>query len=199
MEPVDQTGSAIAAVYARAILAIAQESGVQGVVAEQLDELVGLADRSPEFAHFLSATTVDWEARRGSLEKMFRGRLHDLVLDSLQVLNRKQRMGLVGELARQYRLALETAEHRIEIEVTTPAVLSDSLRTDLVEALRAKTGAEPVLNEHVDDRLIGGIVVRIGDKKMDYSVATQLRGLRRALLVRGASELHRSGHYIDES
>jgi len=199
MESVDQTGSAIAAVYARALLELARASGDQAAVAEELAELVGLAEKSAEFAHFLTADTIDGEARRASLEKMFRGRMIDVVVDTLQVLNRKQRMGLVLELARQYRLALEAVEHRVEVEVTTPVALSDALRLGLVEALRKRTGSEPVLTEHLDERLIGGLVVRVGDEKLDFSVATQLRGLQRAMLNRGAAELQGSEQYIDES
>ena len=59
--------------------------------------------------------------------------------------------------------------------------LTDELRRELAAAASRMVGRRPNLIEEVDESLIGGLVVRIGDRKYDTSVATQLRGLRQTL------------------
>jgi F-type H+-transporting ATPase subunit delta len=197
MQSVDEVGVAIAGVYARALLDIADKSGAADSVREELDGLVALANRDSAFAHFLESTVIDVDQRRASLEKMFRGRLSDLVLDTLQVLNRKDRLMLLEEVARQYVLALEESRNEVEITVTTAKPLDESSRTELMEALKRHTGAGPVVTEEVDENLIGGMIVRVGDEKIDFSVATKLRRLHQLLLERASHEIHSGRHYYE--
>jgi len=196
MLPVDEVGVAIAGVYARALLAMAAKFGAQESVLRELDDVVAYADREATFGQFLESSVIDTDQRRASLEKMFRGRLSDLVLDTLQILNRKERLALLEVIARQYRLALEGQRHEIEITVTSAVALTDETRRQLVEALKRHTGAEPVLTQEVDANLIGGMVVRIGDEKIDFSLATQLRRLREALLARASREIHAGRGFV---
>ncbi len=197
MQPVDEVGVAIAGVYARALLDIADKTGAADTVREELDGLTTLANRDSAFAHFLESTVIDVDQRRASLEKMFRGRLSDLVLDTLQVLNRKDRLMLLEEVTRQYVLALEESRNEVEITVTTAKPLDENSRTELMEALKRHTGAEPVVTEKVDEDLIGGMIVRVGDEKIDFSVATKLRRLHQMLLERASHEIHSGRHYYE--
>ena len=190
MQPVDEVGIAIAGVYARALLEMADKAGATDSVLQELNGLVTLANRDPAFEQFLESTIIDDDQRRASLEKMFRGRLSDLLLDTLGVLNRNGRLMLLEEIARQYVLALEKQRNEVEITVTTAAPLDKGSRRSLIEALRRHTGSEPVLTERVDEDLLGGMIVRVGDEKIDFSLATKLRGLREALLARASHEIH---------
>lgn len=198
MLAVDEVGVAIAAVYAKALLELAGENDMQEATLQELDELVSYANRDAAFEQFLSSAVVDVDARRGSLEKMLRGKVSDLVLDAVQVLNRKGRLPLLEAVCRQYRLAMEAQQNQLEVTVTSAVPLGDEARESLRQALTRHTGAEAILSEQVDPAILGGMVVRIGDEKVDFSVSTKLQGLRRTLLARASREIHGGRDYFDD-
>ena len=85
---------ALAKVYSKSMLDLAES---QGQADELLDELMAMKemlDKNAQLDDFLSSPTVDVTARAQTLEKAVRGKASDLLVDSLQVLNRKERLGL---------------------------------------------------------------------------------------------------------
>ena len=198
MLPVDQVGVAIAAVYAKALLELAGKDGTLDSAIDELEELVSYAKGEPAFEQFLTSTVIDADARRTSLEKMLRGRVSDLVVDALQVLNRKDRLALLEEVCRQYRLALEAMQNQVEVTVTSATPLIDEARESLLSALKRHTGADAILSEQVDPSLIGGMVVRTEDEKIDFSVSTKLGAFRKKLTTRASHEIHSGRDYFED-
>lgn len=198
MLPVDEVGVAIAAVYAKALLELAGENGTRESVLEELDELVSYANRDPAFEQFLTSAVINTDTRRASLEKILRGKTSDLILDTIQVLNRKDRLALLEEVCRQYRLALEAQQNQVEVTVTSAVPLSDDARESLLGALKQHTGAQAILCERVDPSIIGGLVLQIEDEKIDFSVSTRLRGFRKTLLTRASHEIHGGRNYFED-
>ena len=68
----------------------------------ELEELVRLLESDPGFAGFITAASVDDDDRQKSLEQIFRGRLSDIVLNTLQVMNQHNRAGLLHQLLRAF-------------------------------------------------------------------------------------------------
>ncbi|MFQ5418059.1 MAG: ATP synthase F1 subunit delta [Myxococcota bacterium] len=190
--------SAVANVYGHAMLALADEQGHGDAL---LDEVLGLRrclDADPGFEAFLSSPTVDGDTRGNAVERMFRGRVSDLLVDALQVLNRKERLGALRGVIESYRVAYESRRGRVDVFVATATPLSDAMRRRVTDAAARIAGREPQLVESVDASLIGGLVLRIGDRKMDASVATRLRRLEDALAARASQEIHHGRTYVEQ-
>ncbi|MGD2108332.1 MAG: ATP synthase F1 subunit delta [Phycisphaerae bacterium] len=188
---------AVARVYAGAMLELAEARNETAQLQTELLELAERVDTNPDFARFLSSPLVDAKARRAALEKLFRGRYSDLLVDSLQVLNRKDRLGLIRAVAEAFRLDYEDARGRLEVHVRTAVPLPDELRGRIKTVAKEKTGKDVDLVETVDDSLIGGLVMRIGDEKFDASVATRLKTIGAALLERASHEIHGGRSYLE--
>jgi F-type H+-transporting ATPase subunit delta len=184
-------------IYADALLAAANEQGAADEVAEHFDELVAYLDRDPAFVRFLAAMTIDDDARRNSLEQLFRGRMHELLLNLLQVLNDNGRLALVRAVYQCFRPRLREQRGQVEVHVRTAAAMPEDLRRALTALLSEKLGRQAILNEQVDDALIGGLVVQVGDKRVDASMAGQLRRLRDTLLSRPSLAADRK-RYLSE-
>jgi F-type H+-transporting ATPase subunit delta len=182
---------ALARVYARSLLEVAREEEAAGPIEEELEELVALFDRMPEFERFLASPLVDEEARQEALERILHGRASDLVTDALQVMNRKGRLGLVRAMAAAYRRAHQEVKGEVDVLVETAVPLSDGQRQRVSAAVAGATGRRPQIVERVKAALIGGMVVRVGDQKMDGSVARRLRLLRERLMERASREIQR--------
>ena len=125
MAEVDDEQLALAGVYSRAMLELAVSSGEADTLLEELRELSALAEENADFEAFLSSPTIDAEVREQSLEKLFRGKASDLLVNSLQILNRKERLGLVRAVAESYRLAHEELRGQIDAHVRTAVKLND--------------------------------------------------------------------------
>ena len=185
----------IARIYATAMLNLSKSSGQADGLRQELADVAGLLVGQPEFEVFLSNPTVGAEARQRMIEKVFRGRFGDVLVDSLQVLNRKDRLGLIRSIADAYRLLHDELMKRIEVHVRTAVPLSDAMRAKLRTKLAAKTGKQAELVETVDETLIGGMIVQINDEKYDNSVLRKLLTLGRNLLDRASREIYSGRTY----
>jgi len=180
---------AVARVYARALLDLAEETSAAEEVLDELQGVARLAEADPALADFLASPLVGAETRRQAIERLFRGRASDLVVDALQVISKKGRLGILAAIAESYR-----QEHRdrlglVDVLVTTAVPLPRALAERLSRALEAKTGKTSHLIEQVDPELLGGLVVRVGDQKFDASVVRKLGRLAAALAERASREI----------
>lgn len=194
MSSFDDKTLAVAKVYAAAMLDLAAKRGEADELGDELHQMVRLAERDPRFARFLADPLADAGERRESIEKMFRGQASDLLVDSLQVLNRKGRFGILPAITQVYHQELDRLRKRVEVQVTSAVPLTDELRHRLAAAVEGQTGRKARLDERVDESLLGGMVVQIGDRKIDASVTTRLEGLAAAMLDRASREIHRGAH-----
>lgn len=188
---------ALARVYATAMLQLAESLGETDALLEELRDFAGRVEKDADLRGFLSSPVVDAKTRQETLEKLFRGRRSDLFVDAVQVLNRKGRLNLMEAVAEVYYLELEELRGRVEVHVRTAAPLTRRLREKLREMAKAQTGKEVDLVESVDESLIGGLVVQMGDRKLDASVATRLKRLSAALADRASFEIHSGTSFVD--
>ncbi|MCK4341030.1 MAG: ATP synthase F1 subunit delta [Phycisphaerae bacterium] len=176
----------VADVYAEALFALATDAGTVEAVRNELDELVRLVELEPGLAAFLSSGAVDDDERAASLERMFRGRLSDLVLNTLQVMNNHGRVHLLPPLLRCFELRQEQAAGQIEVRATSAVKLNKKQKAEVLRVATELSGKEPLVDYAVDPELIGGLVLQIGDYRFDSSIRQQLRAARAKLLERGS-------------
>jgi F-type H+-transporting ATPase subunit delta len=199
MEGFDESTLAVAEVYAEALYQLARERDLEATVAAQLAELCEYLDANPEFETFVTSAAIDDARRERSLEKMFRGRMADTLLDTLLVMNRKGRFFLVKALHHQFTHLCHVGHNQEEVAVYTAVPLEKRERKALVEQLGRITGKEIELEEHVAEEMLGGLVVEIGDRRLDASLGTRLKLMRRRLRDRAGEEIHSRKEYFAET
>jgi F-type H+-transporting ATPase subunit delta len=199
MAKIDERDLAVGRLYAEAMLGLAEERGQSDALLDELKELVDFLDQNPKVEHFLASQMVDEEGRAKVLEDLFRGQASELLLDSLQVINRKGRLGQLRAIAESYRVALRDLRGWVDVHVRTAVPLDEAQRTRLQDVIAASTGKKPTLIERIDPSLIGGLVVEVAGKKFDASVASRLHDLSEALLARASREIHSGTAYVAES
>lgn len=191
MAKVDDRQLGLGAVYARAILEVAGERGLAEQVRDELAALADYLDREAGLRDLLASPLTEMKVKERLLEKALRGRASDLLVDALEVVARKGRLDLLPAIAEAYRQEYRRVHGIVDVTVKTAIPLSPDLRRRLAEAASRYTGKQAELEEIVDPALLGGLVVQIGDEKIDSSVATSLRSLAAALQRRGAEQIHR--------
>jgi F-type H+-transporting ATPase subunit delta len=199
MASVDEREREVGRLYAEAILHVAEEKGQAEELLEELNGLVEYLDRNPEFERFLASPLIEEEPHAQVIEKAFRGKASDLLVDSLLVINRKGRLSALRATAVAYRAALRDLRGWMDVHVRSAVPLTEALRARLTQALAASTSRKPTLIEKVDPAVIGGLVVEVEGRKIDASVASRLHDLSAALLARAAREIHSGKTYVAES
>lgn len=193
MTTTSETVDAVARVYAQSLLELADAAGGDEKIVETGGELSVIAEMirdDAEVAEFLRSPIVDSEKRAESLRRIFEGRVSDLVLRFMLVLNGKGRLGEFGSMVSGYDQLVNERMGRVEVDVMTVdgALAPDQLAL-LGEKVKAKLGQEPVFHQYADESLIGGLVLRVGDQLIDGSVRGQLRRMREELLAAGSTRV----------
>lgn len=190
---------AIARVYAQAALSLAEAQGEADEILAELAGLSDLMDQNRGFEDFLISPLVDTGERRASLDRMGRGNMNEILLDTLQVMNNKGRSGLARALVEAYAQEYEALRGQVRVRVQTAVPLTEALRRHLQEAVSSYTGKTAKLEERVEPLLLGGLVVQVADRRIDTSVVKEIRGLEQRLLERASHEIHSDTVYFEEA
>ncbi len=180
----------IAGVYAEALLDVAEERELSEQVGEELNGLVGdMFKTAPEIKAALANPVVKGSSKKPVIEAAFRGRVSDLLADFINVLNNKNRLGLLEQVAPAYRNLLDERAKRFRVRVKSAVPMTAEQTEHLRQTLGHAYGREPIIETHVDEALLGGLVVQIGDDLFDSSVRTRVDNIRNQLLARSSHEI----------
>ncbi len=189
MAVIDDTAIGIADVYARSLFDLAAAGDAVDGVAGEFGDLIELIDAQPDVATFMTSEAIDVERRAETLEKLFRGQLGDLLLNTLLVINGKGRLSLIREIHTAFARLREEQQNRVDATVTTATALNDEQRQRVIDSIGQRTGKQVTLHEQVDPEILGGLVVQVGDERLDGSVASRLGRIERSLYERASQEL----------
>ncbi|MFP4054958.1 MAG: ATP synthase F1 subunit delta [Phycisphaerae bacterium] len=177
----DPQETPLADMYAEALLGLLPTDEHAEEIATQLQSLAEMTWQVDGFGELLSAAGDSVEERQAMIERVFRGRVDDTLADFLGVLAGHERLHLLRGVARRFRRQLWARQGAVEVEVVSAVELDEDSRrrieTMLAEALEAK----PILHVRVDASILGGLVIRLGDRVFDASVQARLDTLRQSL------------------
>ncbi|GIW83875.1 MAG: ATP synthase F1 subunit delta [Thermogemmata sp.] len=177
-------------IYAEALLAAADAQQVAAAVADDLDTLVQDVFAQVEgLEAFWVSPAVSRRRKEELILQLFEGKAEPLFVDFLRLLNRKDRLSLLRPAALAYRTLLEDRAGRRRVIVDSAAPLDQTSAQALAGAIQRWTGGTPVLIVRIRPELIGGVIVRVGDRVFDTSLRTRLQTLRHQLLTRGSHEI----------
>lgn len=182
MSQLTSTNPAVAA-YAEALLDLAQDAGQTDLVAGELAELQTLLKQEAQFQVFLDSPTIGIEERHAVLQRIFGSQLSRLTMNFLGVLNGKGRLGLLRHVIDAYREQLDTRQGKVKADVTVALKLS----SEDLEVVRQQLGTalkkDVIVNQRVDESILGGLVVKVQDRLLDASVRAQLQAMRKQLIA----------------
>jgi len=194
---------ALARTYALALFEASEHEGGEDRVEEiagELDEILELSRSDRSFSEFLRSRILPVKQRAGSLRLVFEGRISDLTLRFLLVLNKKGRLGQLESIAAGYDQILQERFGRVEVDVYTTSPIDRAQFNAIGERLRGSLGKEPVLHAYTDESMLGGLKLQIGDQLIDASVSTQLRKIRDRLSQEGSSRIRAAAErFYDET
>jgi len=167
--------------YGRALFELAERDGKLDRFSDQLKSVVSTLDSHTELRQFMFHPQVKAEIKKDTLQKVFGQDVDKMLLNLLMLLVDRRRISAINLVWDEFRRLVNAARNLEEAEVTTAITLSEAAQAALRDKLSLVTGKKIVLHTKVNPAIVGGVVVRIGDKLIDGSVVRQLGDLRRVL------------------
>jgi F-type H+-transporting ATPase subunit delta len=176
---------AVARVYARALVDLAEATDADlGRIFDELHTVQKLVDGEDRtFWQFFASPRLEPAVKKRILDEAFEGKLDRPVLGLLHVLVDKRREMIFDNIVDEFDRYRDLREGRVHAYVTAVRALDEDQRTEMVTRLEAATGKRVELHEKIDPRVLGGRIVKVGDKVIDGSLRRRLYRLRRTLVA----------------
>jgi F-type H+-transporting ATPase subunit delta len=165
--------------YAEAMFGLALEKGRVESWLEQL-RAVAEALSAPVIGASLASPAVAENEKFAALRRGLQN-TDPLVLNLLFLLVRRRRVNLISLVAAEFARLVERQRGIVLAEVTTAVPLEESERGRVSQRLSQALGKQVQMRTTVDPRIVGGLVIKVGDKLINGSVAGRLETLRRQL------------------
>ena len=172
----------IVSAYAEALFRLASAEEVIDRVEDELHELERLYQSNAEMKEFINNPRIKAEGKKNALVELLGDKLSPVTLNHMHLIVDQERGRMLPHIAEEfYRLAAEIRA-KVTGEVVTAVPISDETRQKLSEQLGKLTKKEVFLRARVDESVLGGAIVRVGDKVLDGSVRTKLNQLKKQMV-----------------
>jgi F-type H+-transporting ATPase subunit delta len=152
-----------------------------------LGSLTGAAEaiaQNPNLLQKLQSIDVDFADRKAALDGLLVDGVDPLARNLLYSLAERGDLALLGSVITSLRARMQQATSGpTPVEVTTAVPIEAEQRTALEQKLAEQYGANLAYTYNVDNTILGGMIVRVGDKLIDGSVASRLAALKQTLGV----------------
>lgn len=174
----------IARNYAEALFALAEKSGRTEEYAGLIDAVASGIAAAPSVQAVLMSPKVTKAQKSALLAEALKGSAPKEFVQFLQSVIRRGRQNLFDLMSSEYLALLDLKLDRVRASVTTARPADEALRQRIAARLTDVMGRQ-VLPHFVEDAgILGGIIVRVGDRVFDGSVKRRMAMLRRALLAK---------------
>ncbi|MDN5347032.1 MAG: F-type H+-transporting ATPase subunit delta [Clostridia bacterium] len=177
--------------YARALLDIGRERQNLDALREELNRLVKLLQENSDLHRLLAHRLIPARQKKAVIGEILPG-LDPVLKNFLYLLLDKRRERYLPAIASEFSRLVDRERRVLEVEVYSAVPLPEEIQEELKTSLGVRTSQQVRLNWFIKPELIGGLVLRVGDRVWDGSIKGRLERLRERLLRgdRGEREVH---------
>lgn len=168
--------------YALALYEAAEEKGKTVEYLKDLRTIVELINGNEDFVSLIKHPEISSSKKKDIFENMFKGKIEDELLDFLFILINKGRILTLDEKLKEYEKIHLERNNQLLAEVKTVVLLNDEERAGLIKSLEMKYNKAILLTEEIDESLLGGVYLRIGNDVIDGSVRNKLMEMKSLML-----------------
>ncbi len=170
----------LASRYAKSLIGLAVEKGQLEQVFADMQWLQAVCKSNKDFVNLLKSPIIKPTAKKNIIAAITQEKVGELSNAFNTLLISKGREGNLPEIAAAFIAAYKEYKNIQTVKLTTAAELSDVLKNEIIAQIKKTGGFENVeLEQKVDDKLIGGFVLQVGDKLVDASIAYDLKHIAR--------------------
>jgi F-type H+-transporting ATPase subunit delta len=172
-------GTRVAARYAKSFIDLTQEQGVLELAYSDMKSIADLCKSNHDFVTFLKSPIIKTDKKQAVLKEIFAGKLNNVTDAYLQLITAKKREVYLDEISLEFINQYKEKKKILTAVVTTANGIDEVIRKKVMDIVKGASTSEVVLEEKINKEIIGGFIIRVGDKQVDASIATKLNDLKR--------------------
>lgn len=170
----------LAQVYARSLFEVARDAGVLDDVHEQVGQWADALGENRELQVFFFSPQFSSTEKKEAIRRIIDGG-DERFVNFLELLAERHRLPVSFRIRRVFDELWREENKLLPVEVTTAVALDESVVKSIGDRIQERTGRRIELNSKVDPDILGGLVLRVGNKVLDASVHGRLERLRRQI------------------
>lgn len=171
----------VASRYAKSLLDLATEKGLVEAVYADMLQVKSVCDGTKEFITFLNSPIIKSDKKVETLKAVFGSNINALTIGFLTIVAQKRRESVIPQMAASYIEQYKKHKNILTAVITSAKGLDAATKQQALDLVKKQLNGEIELVEKIDSSIIGGFVLKIGDKQLDKSVARQLVNLKKEL------------------
>lgn len=166
--------------YAEALFEVAKEKGKLDAIRDELAQFADAVAADRELQVFLFSPYFSTAEKVAGLKRAVSGAEPEL-LNFLELAIEKHRMPEIFRIRRQFEELWKRENRRIDVTVTSAVELDAAVVARIGEEIERQTGRQVVPASRVDEEILGGIVLQVGNMVLDASIRNRLEKLRKSV------------------
>jgi F-type H+-transporting ATPase subunit delta len=169
----------VASRYVKSLLGLAVEQNALEAVHRDMQLFDSVCQNSPDLVIMLKSPVIKHDKKKAVLDKIFKGKVHSLTLDIIEILTRKNREPLLPAIASEFHNAYNEYKGIGKATITSTVSLDSTLRSEVEAIVKKLSNMKQIeLIEKIDKELIGGFILNVGDQQIDASIKNKLKALK---------------------
>ena len=174
--------SGISGRYATALFELAQEDGSVAQVEQDLTTLESALADSADLRDLISSPVYSRTDQQNAMRALAKAMgLGNTVSNGLELMASRRRLFVLPEVIRGVKALAADARGEVTAEVTSAKPLTKAQTEALAASLKSSFGRDVTLNTTVDEKIIGGLIVKVGSKMIDTSIRSKLAAMKNAM------------------
>lgn len=172
----------VATRYAKSYLGLASEKGILEDAFNDMSLVQRTTSDNRELAVMLKSPVINTDKKVAILEAIYGKALSKPTMLFLTLITEKRREGAIAEIATEFVAQYKVLKGITTAKVTSATVLADDAKKKILALVEKEVGGKVELETEVNPELIGGFVLRIGDKQLDTSILNKVAELRQEFI-----------------
>ena len=167
--------------YAKAILELANQNGTTDKVNSDMTLMQDAWKQSKDLQVFLTNPVIKQEMKRNALLEVF-PQAQKETNALFELLYQNKRFDILYAITQKFQELLLVQNGIVKATVTTAIPMTAELEKQVLEKAKQMTSHQVVLDHKVDESIIGGFILRVGDQQLNASVANRLQEIKREII-----------------
>jgi F-type H+-transporting ATPase subunit delta len=165
--------------YAKSLIDLSLEKGQLEQVREDMLLIFNTVRESRELELLLKSPIIKTDKKQDVIKAVFGGKIGLITTQFIDIITRKRREADLQVIAESFLNQYRKHKHILTAVITSAVGLDTTLRNQVLELVHQSTTSEVELVEKIDASIMGGFLLRVGDKQIDTTVLRQIRNLER--------------------
>tara|TARA_B100000902_G_scaffold12252_1_gene14909 strand:+ start:41095 stop:41652 length:558 start_codon:yes stop_codon:yes gene_type:complete len=171
--------SRISSRYAKSLLTLVIDQNKLAETLKDITYIINVCSENKDFSRLLKSPIVKTDKKISILKEIFKDHISELTMDFVKIITIKKREIYLESISESFISQYKTYMGIETVSVTTASPLNDEMKLEIINYIKKTGKSQLELTEFIDKEIIGGIIIKIGDKQLDASVIRNLKKLKK--------------------